>query len=130
MNNMLHHASLPVADLRQSSKLYDAALSTLGYRQVCSGKGFVGYGIEDNKDKFSIKAVNTARSAGAGFHLAFSAPSTDAVNQFHAAAILNGATDDGAPGYREHYGPYYYAAFIVDLDGHRIEAVINENSSD
>ncbi len=130
MNNMLHHASLPVADLQQSAKLYDAALSTLGYRQVCAAKDFVGYGIEDDKDKFSIKAVNTARSAGARFHLAFSAPSTDAVDQFHAAAILNGATDNGAPGYRHHYGPNYYAAFIVDLDGHRIEAVINEPGSD
>ena len=129
MNNMLHHASLPVADLQHSTELYDAALSTLGYRRVCSGKDFTGYGIEDNKDKFSIKAVNTARSAGAGFHLAFSAPSIDAVDRFHAVALLNGATDDGAPGYRDHYGPNYYAAFIVDLDGHRIEAVINEHSS-
>ena len=127
MNNMLHHASLPVADLRQAAKLYDAALSALGYRRVCSGEDFAGYGVEENKDKFSIKAKSPSRSAGPGFHLAFSAPSTEAVNQFHAAALNHGATDDGAPGLREHYGPGYYAAFIVDLDGHRIEAVINEH---
>ena len=127
MNDMLHHASLPVADLRQSAKLYGAALSVLGYRRVCSGEDFVGYGVEKNKDQFSIKANSPSRSVGPGFHLAFSAPSTEAVDQFHAAALNHGATDDGAPGFREHYGPGYYAAFIVDLDGHRIEAVINEH---
>ena len=122
---MLHHVSLPVADLEGSSALYDAALAALGYRRVCSGAGFVGYGIEEGKDKFAIKHSVPSASAGPRFHLAFAAPSRDAVDAFHDAAILNGASSDGAPGLRAHYGPSYYAAFVVDLDGHRIEAVHN-----
>ncbi len=125
---MLHHISLPVSDLEKSMQLYDAALSALGYRRVCSGKAFAGYGIEDNKDKFTIKQIDPSASAGSMFHLAFSAPGEAAVDRFHAAALANGAIDDGPPGYRKHYGPNYYAAFIIDLDGHRIEAVINDTS--
>ncbi len=122
---MLHHLSLPVADLERSSSLYDAALSALGYRRVCSGNGFAGYGVDDGKDKFAIKHATPSASAGPRFHLAFSAPSREAVDAFHKAALRHGAADNGEPGLRPHYGPNYYAAFIIDLDGHRIEAVCN-----
>ena len=123
---MLHHISLPVTSIEKSSVLYDAALSALGYKRVCSGDDFTGYGIEDGKDQFAIKQIDPSASAGPRFHLAFSAPSHEAVDHFHEIALSNGATDNGKPGLREHYGPNYYAAFIIDLDGHRIEAVINE----
>lgn len=123
---MLHHISLPVADLEKSSCLYDAALAALGYRRVCSGTDFAGYGLEDDQDKFALKQIVPAASAGPRFHLAFSAPTRAAVDQFHAVALAHGATNDGGPGLRPHYGPNYYAAFIIDLDGHRIEAVLTE----
>lgn len=123
---MLHHISLPVADLEKSSRLYDAALAALGYRRVCSGTDFAGYGLEDDQDKFALKQIVPAASAGPRFHLAFSAPTRAAVAQFHAVALAHGATNDGGPGLRPHYGPNYYAAFIIDLDGHRIEAVLTE----
>ena len=126
---MLHHISLPVSDFSKSKKLYDAALSALGFRCVCSSSDFSGYGIEENKDKFSIKQIEPAESAGPGFHVAFSAPSRVAVDCFHKISLEYGARNNGAPGLRKHYGPCYYAAFIVDLDGHRIEAVINEPTS-
>ena len=58
-------------------------------------------------------------------HLAFAAPSRDAIDRFYAAAIAHGARDEGAPGLRPHYGPDYYAAFVVDADGYHIEAVIS-----
>jgi len=122
---MLHHISLPVADLERSARVYDNALSALGYRRVCSGEGFVGYGVEDGKDKFLITANIDARSAGPGFHIALAAPSREAVDRFHQIALEFGAINNGDPGLREHYGPDYYAAFIIDPDGHRIEAVIN-----
>jgi len=122
---MLHHVSLPVADLERSSALYDAALAALGYRRVCSGDGFAGYGIDEGKDKFAIKHAVPSASAGPRFHLALAAPSREAVDAFHRAALLHGAADNGRPGLRPHYGPDYYAAFIIDLDGHRIEAVHN-----
>jgi catechol 2,3-dioxygenase-like lactoylglutathione lyase family enzyme len=122
---MLHHASLPVADLERAAAFYDAALAALGYRRVCSGPGFVGYGIEDEKDKLALKQTLPSEAAGPGFHIALAAPSREAVDAFHAAALGQGASDNGPAGLRPHYGPSYYAAFIVDLDGHRIEAVHN-----
>jgi len=123
---MLHHVSLPVSDLKRSAKLYDNALAALGFRRVCSGERFVGYGVEDGEDKFLIVANANARSAGPGFHLALAAPSREAVDKFHQVALEFGALNNGDPGLRPHYGPDYYAAFIIDPDAHRIEAVINE----
>lgn len=123
---MLHHASLPVANLARAVALYDAALSALGYRRVCEGPGFAGYGLEEGKDKLALKLTDPSRSAGPGSHLALAAPSREAVDAFHAAALSHGASDNGGPGLRPQYGPAYYAAFIVDLDGHRIEAVHKE----
>ena len=124
---MIHHTSLPVANLANSSRFYDAVLGALGYRQVCSSSGFTGYGIEENRDQFSIMQVNPSSTAGTCSHLAFSAPSQEAVNLFHAVALETGGTCNGLPGLRKHYGPDYYAAFIIDPDGHRLEAVINES---
>jgi len=120
---MLHHASLPVANLERSCSLYDAALGALGYRRVSEAPGFAGYGREDGRDKFALMETGSAASAGPGSHLAFVAPSRDAVDAFHQAALQHGATDNGRPDLRPHHGPDYYAAFIIDLDGHRIEAV-------
>ncbi len=122
---MLHHLSLPVSSVTQSTKLYDACLGALGYRRVASTPDFAGYGLEDGKDKFAIKLAKPARNAGSKFHLAFAAPSQQAVDDFHKQALANGASDNGKPGLRPHYGPNYYAAFISDIDGHQIEAVHN-----
>ena len=123
LGGMLHHASLPVADLERSCSLYDAALAALGHRRVSRAPGFAGYGSEEGRDKFALMEVGSAATAGAGSHLAFAAPSRGAVDAFHRAALQHGATDNGRPALRPHYGPDYYAAFIIDLDGHRIEAV-------
>ena len=120
---MLHHASLPVEDLDRATALYDDALAALGYRRVCDGPGFAGYGVEEGRDKLALQQTTPAAAAGPGFHIALSAPSCAAVDAFHAAALRHGATDNGPPGPRPHYGPGYYAAFVIDPDGHRIEAV-------
>ena len=123
---MLHHISLPVRDIAQSTALYDACLAKLGVRRVASASDFSGYGVEPGRDKLALKQANSATNAGPKFHLALTAPNPAAVDAFHRVALACGATDDGAPGLRPHYGPNYYAAFIQDLDGHRIEAVFNE----
>ena len=120
---MLHHISLPVSNLGAARTLYDAALSPLGYRCVFSDATAVGYGVEDGKGKLCLKLRPDARDAGDGFHLALTAPSQRAVDEFHAAAMKSGAVDCGGPGLRSHYGPDHYAAFVADLDGHRLEAV-------
>ncbi len=120
---MLHHISLPISNLSQSKRLYHAALEPLGYRCVFVTDTAIGYGVEDGKDKLCLKVAAPAVAAGEGFHLALTAPTRNAVDAFHAAALKQGARDNGAPGPRTHYGPTYYAAFVIDLDGHRLEAV-------
>lgn len=130
---MLHHISLGVRDIELSARFYDAVLSTLGYVRVWSdlrpGKEgqAVGYGMAGRGDNFALKEKPFAQLApGHGFHLAFTAPSRVAVDRFHEAALQHGGVDNGAPGLRPRYGEHYYAAFAIDPDGHRIEAVINE----
>lgn len=122
---MLHHLSLGVRDLELSAKFYDAALGALGYRRVFEDDTAIGYGLVDDEDLLCLKLRDDARPPGAGFHLAFSAPSKAAVHDFHTAGLQSGGQDNGAPGFRPDYGEHYYAAFLVDPDGHRIEATIN-----
>ena len=120
---MLHHLSFATTDLQRSSAFYDAALAPLGYRRVCFHDVFVGYGMKDNEDKFALKLI-TKGATGKGTHLAFAAPSREAVDEFYAAALKHGGTDNGGFGIHSEYGPNYYAAFVFDPDGYRIEAVI------
>ena len=124
---MLHHLSCAVSDLYRSSAFYDAVLATLGQVRVWTSSDAVGYGLPGEGDKFAIKAVLSPPVAipDKRFHVAFAAASRAAVDAFHAAAILHGGTDNGTPGLRPHYGPAYYAAFVIDPDGYRIEAVLN-----
>ena len=123
---MLHHVSFAVADLHRSATFYDAALATLGYVRVWTDETAIGYGHPGGGDKFAIKVRGQATAVpGPGFHLAFSARSREAVAAFHHAALAHGGRDNGAPGLRPHYGPDYYAAFVFDPDGYRIEAVLN-----
>ncbi|GAA0510852.1 VOC family protein [Pigmentiphaga sp. GD03639] len=129
---MLHHLSFGVADLRAAADFYDAVLRPLGYERVWTDfdgepdRQAVGYGLPGGGDKFALKQCPKGGAVpGPGFHLAFSAPSRDAVDRFHEAALRHGAVDNGAPGLRPRYGPDYYAAFVIDPEGNRIEAVIS-----
>lgn len=127
---MLHHLSLGVRDIDRAVAFYDAALAPLGYVRVWSdlrrgetGQA-AGYGPPDGGDKLALKAHDdAARAHGPGFHVAFAAPSRAAVDAFHAAALTAGGLDNGPPGLRLLYGPTYYAAFVIDPDGHHIESV-------
>ena len=128
--HMLHHLSLGVSDVELSAVFYDKVLAPLGYVRVWSdirpgeqGQA-VGYGQPGGGDKLALKQVSVAVGAPyPGFHAAFAAPSRESVAAFHAAALAAGGKDNGAPGLREDYGPNYYAAFVVDVDGHHLEAV-------
>ena len=130
---MLHHISLGVSDIDRAAAFYDAALAPLGYIRVwedlASGADdqAVGYGVAGGGDKLAIKLRGKGqRPPGPGFHLAFAAPDRQAIAAFHAAALAHGGRDNGGPGLRAHYGPNYFAAFVVDPDGHHIEAVFNQ----
>lgn len=122
---MLHHISLGVRELAASALFYDGILGALGFRRVFEDDEAIGYGLEDDKDILCLKQRAHAAAPGPGFHLAFAAPTRAAVDAFHAAGLRAGGADNGAPGLRPDYGPHYYAAFLVDPDGYRVEAVVN-----
>jgi catechol 2,3-dioxygenase-like lactoylglutathione lyase family enzyme len=122
---MLGHVSFGVADLDRAAAFYDRILAPLGYVRVWTNRHGVGFGEKDAGDKLALfpHPQNQAVAPGPGFHLAFNAPSREAVDAFHAAAIDAGGKDCGAPGPRPNYGASYYAAFVFDLDGYKLEAV-------
>ncbi len=125
---MLDHISLGVTELPRAIAFYDAVLATLGNVRLWTTERGAGYGPVGNRDEpFALLAAGTgARAPGAGRHLALAAPTRAAVDAFHAAALAAGAGDEGGPGLRPHYGEGYYAAFVGDLDGHKLEAVCHE----
>jgi len=121
---MLHHLSLAVTDLARSAAFYDAVLAPLGYVQVWADETAVGYGPPGSGDEFAIKLRKKTSVPGDGFHVAFTAPSREAMNNFYQAALTHGGKDNGGAGLHPEYGPDYYAAFVFDPDGHRIEATV------
>lgn len=120
---MLGHVSFGVRDLARAGRFYDAALAPLGWVRLWDAPEGLGYGPPGGGEKLNLFPHADARPPGPGFHLAFDAPDPAAVEAFHAAALANGGTDRGAPGLRPHYSPTYYAGFVIDPDGHRLEAV-------
>lgn len=129
---MLHHLSFGVSDIHRSAAFYDAALGALGYvrvwEDIAAGDpdAAVGYGWVAGEDKFAIKLrAGAIIQPPPGFHLAFAAKDRIAVRRFHEAALRHGGRDHGAPGLRPHYGPAYFAAFVLDPDGYHLEAVFS-----
>ncbi len=123
---MLHHLSFAVADIERSASFYDAVLASLGYIRVWDDVTAVGYGLPGGGDRFAIKhRPDGVIIPGDGFHVAFAAESRTAVDAFYRAAMAHGGKDNGGFGLHPEYGDGYYAAFVFDPDGYRIEAVIN-----
>jgi catechol 2,3-dioxygenase-like lactoylglutathione lyase family enzyme len=121
---MFSHISFGVTDLKRAAQFYDALLAPLGQVRVWESTKGVGYGWPGKGDKLALFARPQGPTAlSAGFHLAFDAPNRAAVDAFYAAALRCGGQDAGAPGLRAHYSPTYYAAFVIDPDGHKLEAV-------
>lgn len=125
---MFDHLSLGVADLPRSLAFYDAVFAPLGFRRCFALPHIAAYG-PSQRPMFWIahKAeFPTPVQPASGFHLALQAESRQAVDEFYQVAIAHGATNDGPPGLRSHYHPNYYAAFVRDPDGYRIEAVCHQ----
>lgn len=117
---MLDHVTIVVRDLERSKTFYDAVLHPLAIERLyAEGESFAGYGIRP-KAFFWIGQRDALQT---GTHIAFSAESRTIVDEFHRAALAAGGIDNGAPGLRPHYHENYYGAFILDPDGHNIEAV-------
>jgi catechol 2,3-dioxygenase-like lactoylglutathione lyase family enzyme len=122
---MLDHIGFPVTDFARSKAFYTAALAPLGYRVVMDvtlsedgGDGYAGFGAE--RPQFWI---GTGKPLAGRLHVAFMAKNRAEVRAFYEAAIAAGGVDNGAPGLRPHYHENYYGAFVLDPDGHNIEAV-------
>lgn len=110
-----------MTDLQRSSRFYDAALAPLGILPEPSDGRIAGY-HRGGPDEFLLICSDSRPLPVQGSHICFSAPPRAAVREFHRAGIAAGGTGDGPPGLRPQYSPDYYAAFLVDPDGHRIEA--------
>jgi catechol 2,3-dioxygenase-like lactoylglutathione lyase family enzyme len=122
--SLIHHIDFAVADLARSREFYARALLPLGIRpmmEVDRDDGRRGTGFGTSGDPMFW--IGGGRAIQGRFHLAFQAASRAAVNAFHAAALEAGGRDNGAPGLRPQYGEHYYAAFVLDPDGHNVEAV-------
>ncbi|MBV8361165.1 MAG: VOC family protein [Deltaproteobacteria bacterium] len=119
---MLNHVSVGVTDLTKSRRFYDAALKPLGYKCLFEGAEYLGYGT--STAEFWVLAVKHPVPANneSGLHFCFGAARRADVNAFHQAAIAAGGRDNGQPGVRKDYGDDYYAAFVTDPDGYRLEA--------
>jgi catechol 2,3-dioxygenase-like lactoylglutathione lyase family enzyme len=119
---MIHHVSIGVKDLAAAKRFYDKALAPLGIKCHAEGDSYLGYGA-DSAD-FWVLAVKRPVKADdeSGLHFCLKASSRKAVTDFHAAAVKSGGHDNGKPGIRKDYGENYYAAFVVDPEGYRIEA--------
>ena len=119
---MLDHVSIGVRDANTSKRFYDAALNPLGYTCLSQSPGSLGYGAEAVALWVNEAPSPVPADTESGLHFCFAAPTRGSVDAFHAGALREGGSDNGAPGLRASYGDNYYAAFVVDPDGYRIEA--------
>lgn len=117
---MLDHVTIGVSDIERSKTFYDRALRPLGIERLhADGETFAGYGA----DRKAFFWIGLRKSPQTGVHIAFATRDRDTVDAFYAAAIAAGGKDNGPPGPRPHYHRNYYGAFVLDPDGHNIEAV-------
>lgn len=119
---VIDHVTVGVSDLARSREFYRRALVPLGFAEIGpwrEGAHAVTFGLEEADDF----AISTAYGADAPVHVAFAADRRDQVDSFHAAALVAGGRDNGAPRLRPEYSEGYYSAFVLDPDGHNVEAV-------
>ena len=119
---MIDHISIGVRDLARAKRFYDAALAPLGYGRLSEDAASLGYGRD--RAAFWIGATDSPvrPDPASHLHVCFAGPTRASVRAFHAAALAAGGRDNGKPGPRPDYGPDYYAAFVIDPEGYRIEA--------
>jgi catechol 2,3-dioxygenase-like lactoylglutathione lyase family enzyme len=119
---MFDHVSIGVRDITKAKAFYDAALKPLEFSCLSADETSLGYG--KNAVRFWIISAErpVADDPKSGLHFCFTAPSRASVAAFHAAALANGGRDNGKPGLRKDYGPDYFAAYVFDPEGYRLEA--------
>lgn len=122
---MLHHVSVGVSDVARAARFYDSVLGALGYKRVMEFMPYgIGYGETTPMFWVQLPHDRTAATIGNGMHIGLIGRSKAVIETFHRAALEAGGTDEGAPGPRPDYGPHYFGAFVRDLDGNKLEAVL------
>jgi catechol 2,3-dioxygenase-like lactoylglutathione lyase family enzyme len=116
---MLDHIIITVEDYAKSREFYEKALAPLGYQVGMEFGEGCGFSVLEKPDFW----IRQGEKVTPRIHVAFTSRDHEAVDAFYAAALAAGGTDNGAPGLREDYHPNYYGAFVLDPDGHNIEAV-------
>ena len=117
---MIDHIGYEVSDLQRSAHFYDAVFHALGARRMFESPRAVAYGVNDPKIWFVVRGRPPAAAYG---HIGLAANGRAAVDAAHAAGLSHGGADAGAPGDRPQYGRRYYAAYLCDPDGLRVEVV-------
>ncbi|RZF65100.1 VOC family protein [Sphingomonas populi] len=120
---MLHHVSLGTTDLARARVFYDPVMAELGLRRTLDVEEAVGYGAGITVFSLNLPADGKPPTVGNGTHVAFEVEKRAAVDAFFRTALANGGDSGGAPGLRPEYDANYYAAFVLDPDGNKIEAL-------
>ena len=120
---MIDHVSVGVADLERAARFYEATLAALGLSRLVMRPATVGFGKAYPEFWINLRTDMSQVPHASGTHICLRAKATAEIDAFHAAALASGGTSDGAPGLRPHDRVKYYAAFVLDPDGNRIEAV-------
>jgi catechol 2,3-dioxygenase-like lactoylglutathione lyase family enzyme len=120
---MIDHVSVGVSDLDRGARFYEAVLAPLGLTRLVTRPATIGFGKAYPEFWINLRPGMVPVSPESGIHICLRARTSAEVDGFHAAALAAGGTSDGAPGLRPHERVRYYAAFILDPDGNRIEAV-------
>ena len=120
---MIDHVSVGVHDLERAARFYEATLASLGLSRLVTRPATIGFGKTYPEFWINLRAGMAPVAPESGSHICLRAKSTVDVDAFHAAALSVGGRSDGAPGLRPHERVKYYAAFVIDPDGNRIEAV-------
>jgi catechol 2,3-dioxygenase-like lactoylglutathione lyase family enzyme len=123
---MIDHVSIGIRDIENARKFYDAALKPLGYTCLSSSDAMLGYGKDSVAFWLLASPSPVPANADSGLHFCFAAPTRKSVDAFHKAALAGGGRDNGKPNLRADFSPSYYAAFVIDPDGYRIEAYCGE----
>ncbi len=125
---MIDHMGIEVSDYKKSVDFYCKALAPLGYELLMEVQGFAGFGRKGEGHAIATFWLHQGNKPSGSAHIAFSAQDRGSVDAFHEATMTAGGRDHGAPGVREIYHPNYYGAFVLDPDGHNIEAVCHKES--
>ena len=124
---MIDHITIATTDVERSKTFYRNAFEPLGY-EVSFGEAGVFWAFRlDAQCLFEIRQAQAGEMPVTSCHVAFRVASQDAVAAFHGAALAAGGRDNGAPGYRPQYSASYYACFVLDPDGHNLEAMLEDS---